>query len=92
MATRRVYKYSIAVDDADRNFPAGYITHARLDPEQPGNHVIQFWVQHDERDAGESMTVGVVGTGHAFKSPFEVATTVPDGEFIWHLIAKPLES
>lgn len=85
-----VYKYRFELGhDEDMTIPAGNVTYARM-LGGTSNDIIEFWVNHrfknEDRTDHRQMEVTVIGTGHRFGPEWEVAATIPDGRFIWHLL------
>lgn len=87
--SRFMYRYAVPVDDSPHTFEL-------TDREDPaavaavgtsaGDHVVEFWAEHDDSLPGVSRTFQVFGTGHPLPADARwVGTCDRFVGLVWHL-------
>lgn len=88
VVSRVVHRYSVFVDHADYQVPAGRVVHVSAD--RGGKHdLVEVWVEHPSGAEPVGLMLNVHGTGHPIPEDgrAHVGSCVV-GLFVWHVYAK----
>lgn len=83
MTTRRIFKWTIPVDDRDHPIGGGPVVHVAC---QHGPGSVQVWT--DESDELAATSARVYGTGQPLPPDDEAVGSAIAGPFVWHVLRR----